>query len=252
MYMIQGADLKENALYLGGLDRRFVLASIGAMMMPVGPVMALEQLTQTYRSSSQGFAFSYPESFVIAFDRTSKNIEDGAVVSVGDFKRFITVTVFASHMPVEGNDFLDVETGYDICIRPIVESDTTMGFRVIREEMKESSGVFDFEYDHSICRGEQIESSGGILRCIVRAIRVPIFLYVYFIHVYVFMQGNFGQDIPVQRKHVIGRAFFPVNASGNKGEVLLTMMASMNADDTSGVAENTKTLTSIVESFIPL
>lgn len=172
--MTQGDILgtAENSSILGMKARRAVLASICALMMPVGQAMALEQLTQTYCSSSQGFAFSYPESFVIAFDRTSKNIEDGAVVSVGDFKRFITVTVFASHMPVEGNGFLDVETGYDVCIRPIVESETTMGFRVIREEIKDSSGLFDFEYDHSICRGEQIESSGGVLRCLVRVIRV--------------------------------------------------------------------------------
>lgn len=168
-------DLKDRGGGFSSIewDRRFVLSSIVAMMIPVGEAMALEPLTQTYRSSSQGFAFSYPESFVIAFDRTSKNIEDGAVISVGDFKRFITVTVFTSHMPVEkGDGILNVETGYDMCIRPIVESETTMGFRVIREEMKESSGVFDFEYDHSICRGEQIESSGGILRCIVRVMTI--------------------------------------------------------------------------------
>lgn len=51
---------------------------------------------------------------------------------------------------------------------------------------------------------------------------------------------------------MIGRAFFPVDASGKKSEVLLTMMASMNADDTNSLIENSKTLTSIVESFTPL
>ena len=67
---------------------------------------------------------------------------------------------------------------------------------------------------------------------------------------YVSIQGNFGQDIPVQKKHVIGRAFFPIDGSRSRGQFLLTMMASMNADD-DALLENTKTLKSIVESFIP-
>lgn len=167
------------------LDRRWLLGSIVAMTMPIGQARALERLTETYRSSAHGFEFSYPESFVIAFDRTGKNIGDGAVVSVGDFKRFITVTVFASPVPAGVDGILDVETGYDICIRPIVESDTTLGFRVIREEMKGASGVFDFEYDHSICRGEQIEGSGGLLRCIVRVLCIHACRHVSDVYSYV-------------------------------------------------------------------
>lgn len=165
------------------------IASALMMMMLVMPVggqaladtapLLPDTLTETYRGGEQhqGFRFSYPDSFVIAFDRTGSKTPKGngevALVSVGDFKKFITVTVFGSRMD-DGEEtptsIVDVDTGYDVCIRPIVESETTMGSRVIREEMKNVSGVgvFDFEYDHSICRGEQIESSGGILRCIVR------------------------------------------------------------------------------------
>lgn len=55
----------------------------------------------------------------------------------------------------------------------------------------------------------------------------------------------------MQKKRVIGRAFFPSHGSSrNTREVLLTMMASMNADD-SALSENIQTLTSIVESFMP-
>lgn len=169
------------------LDRRWLLGCMVAMTMPVGQALAREPLTETYRSSAHGFEFSYPESFVVAFDRTGKNIGDGAVVSVGDFTRFITVTVFASPVPAGVDGILDVETGYDVCIRPIVESETTLGFRVIREEMKGASGVFDFEYDHSICRGEQIEGSGGVLRCIVRVFiySVHVCMYLMDIHMWV-------------------------------------------------------------------
>lgn len=169
------------------LDRRWLLGSMIAMTMPIGQALAREPMTETYRSSAHGFEFSYPESFVIAFDRTGKNIGDGAVVSVGDFKRFITVTVFASPVPPGVDGILDVETGYDICIRPIVESETTLGFRVIREEMKGASGVFDFEYDHSICRGEQIEGSGGMLRCIVRVLCIQACMHVSDVYTYIYV-----------------------------------------------------------------
>lgn len=67
----------------------------------------------------------------------------------------------------------------------------------------------------------------------------------------IFVQGNFGQDIPVQKKRVIGRAFFQPNQGSEASRILLTMMASMNADDP-GLAENIGILTSIVESFVPL
>lgn len=55
----------------------------------------------------------------------------------------------------------------------------------------------------------------------------------------------------MQKKRVIGRAFFQSQESSrNTRAVLLTMMASMNADD-SALSDNIQTLTSIVESFMP-
>lgn len=161
------------------MGRRHIVATmIGSMHVLGQPHQAKASssgsLSKRFRSDEQGFSFSYPESFVVAFDRT-KDIMGGerALVSVGDFRKFITVTVFGSHrVKADQGDMLDVDTGYDMCIRPIVESDTTMGFRVVREEILVNAvtGVrmFDFEYDHAVCRGETIESSGGILRCIVR------------------------------------------------------------------------------------
>lgn len=57
----------------------------------------------------------------------------------------------------------------------------------------------------------------------------------------------------MQKKRVIGRAILqsPQEGFRNTRAVLLTMMASMNADD-SALPENIQTLTSIVESFMPL
>jgi hypothetical protein len=183
------------------------------------------ELTERFESPSQGFTFAYPSNFVVAFDRTQRN-NDGALLSVGNFTKFITVTVFSQQENVDlGNEF-NTNFGYDLCVKPVVESPTTIGFTLLSERMSEDperhEPLYDFEYEHSICRGEKIESAGGILRCI----------------------GNFGQDIPIQKKQVIGRAFL------SRGR-LLTIMASVNVDSRSKLGER-DTLKAIVESFFPI
>ena len=149
--------------------------------------------TSVYSSEKMGFRFSYPSSFVVAFDRTESYAprsiptdEDVALTSVGSYsKSFVTVTVFGKRVRDDvdpggssaGKDFF-----YERVIRPVVDSPTTIGFSLTDES---AAGVgdaahYDFEFEHSVCRGEKIEGKAGALRCI----------------------GNFGQDLPVQSRCV--------------------------------------------------
>ena len=154
--------------------------------------------TSVYSSAKMGFRFEYPSSFVVAFDRTDsyapRNIptdEDVALTSVGSYsKSFVTVTVFGKRVREDtngstaGKDFF-----YERVIRPVVDSPTTIGFSLTRESVAGGDGGdggdwgdahYDFEFEHSVCRGETIEEKAGALRCI----------------------GNFGQDLPVQSRYV--------------------------------------------------
>jgi len=146
-----------------------------------------------YSSEKLGFGFSYPSSFVVAFDRTESYAprsiptgEDVALASVGSYsKSFVTVTVFGKRVRDDtdpsrlssGKDFF-----YERVIRPVVDSPTTIGFSLTNESAAGDGddGHYDFEFEHSVCRGETIEGKAGALRCI----------------------GNFGQDLPVQSRCV--------------------------------------------------
>lgn len=142
-----------------------------------------------YVAQKEGFQFEYPsESFVVAFDRTGGGTKDGALVSVGDFTRYIVVSVFQQQQSQRIPGSLDAESGYALCLDPVIQADSTVGFRVIEalmvqpvgnspaaaaaaadgsyEDGRNRKGVFAFEYQVSICRGDTIlEGKGGALRC---------------------------------------------------------------------------------------
>lgn len=147
-----------------------------------------------YVAQKEGFQFEYPsESFVVAFDRTGGGTKDGALVSVGDFTRYIVVSVFQQQsqgIPASvASKGLDTESGYALCLDPVIQADSTIGFRVIEALMIPFTGNgpdhddgkyssnhyngkqsgFAFEYQVSICRGDTVlEGKGGALRCQVR------------------------------------------------------------------------------------
>ena len=218
---------------LGRSANTILLGAVSAYTLTTGALSASAkesiesqvELTERFESPSQGFTFAYPSNFVVAFDRTQRN-NDGALLSVGNFTKFITVTVFSQQENVDlGNEF-NTNFGYELCVKPVVELPTTIGFSLLGERVSvdpvRHEPLYDFEYEHSICRGEKIEAAGGILRCI----------------------GNFGQDIPIQKRQVIGRAFL------SHGR-LLTIMASVNVDSRTKLGER-GTLKDIVESFFPI
>lgn len=122
-------------------------------------------------TSSEGFSFSYPGTWVVAFDRSGGR-GDGAVTSVGDFTRFLVVGVFRERLQ-EPQTILDDATGKMLCIQPQLEDLSTMRFKQSRSTASEDNSVYDFEYAVEVCRGEIQEGAGGVLRCLVRS----LFLY---------------------------------------------------------------------------
>lgn len=171
-------------------------------------------------SSREGFAFQYPDSWVLAFDRSGGK-KDGAVVVVGDFRQsFLVVSVFRT-VAVEtlsdgGESFLTVEDGRRLVLDTLREDPTTMRFKEISASSTEN-GEFDFQYELQTCVGEIQEGSGGVVRCL----------------------GSSGQEIPAAMRRAIGRAVL-------QGNTLLTMTASAPIEKWMAVEE---TLGRIVSSF---
>lgn len=165
------------------------------------PPPALSQ----FFTSSEGFTFSFPAGWVVAYDRSGGR-GDGAVVAVGDFTRFLVVSVFRTvDVPAEAAAHgLDEATGRRLCLDPLAADDSTMRFREIKSEAGgDGAGGrrYDFEYEIDVCRGEIQEGSGGVLRCL----------------------GGMGQGIPAQRRHHVARAVL----SGGR---LLTINAAAPVD----------------------
>ena len=154
-------------------------------------------LTKTFSSASDGFAFDYPDNWVVAFDRSGRG-GTGAVVSIGDFTRYLVISVFrtAELPPDVRSRGLDVETGRALCLDPQAASESTMRFQQHRSEMA-APGQFSFEYEIESCRGEIQEGARGVMRCL----------------------SGTGQEIPSQKRHHLGAAII-----GRSG--LLTMTAS--------------------------
>ncbi|KAI8101927.1 hypothetical protein M9434_006989 [Picochlorum sp. BPE23] len=190
-----------------------------------------EQGRRTFASTAaqQGFSFSYPASFVIAYDRTQDTSRDGAIISIGNFTNTIhTATVFRQRVRDVGLPQTP-EDAYKLCIQPLIDDASTTGFRLIQDSLfttEDNAIMYEYEYEQSVCRGQEIvEGVGGVLRC----------------------TGTYGQDVPIQTKRILARTLFlPEDQSSNSRRTttvtLLTMQASTNDD----------TMRAIIDSFIPL
>lgn len=127
---------------------------------------------RTFASSGhQGFSFSYPASFVIAYDRTQDTSRDGAIISIGNFSNTIhTATVFRQRVRDVGLPQTP-EDAYKLCIQPLIDDASTTGFRLIQDSLfttKDNVIMYEYEYEQSVCRGQEIvEGVGGVLRCTV-------------------------------------------------------------------------------------
>lgn len=217
--------------------RQLSATALSSLLLPslAGPARAaLAPTTSTFASNAFGFQFSYPSSFVVAFDRTDSYAprsipadEDIALTSVGSYRKaFLTVTVFAKRVgtnvsPAGSKDFF-----YDRVIQPVVDEPTTIGFTLNSEAYGGDAAYdryYDFEFVHSVCRGETIEGKSGALRCI----------------------GDYGQDLPIQSRIVLGRSIV-------RDGVLLTLMGSIRTergDVEGGMAEERQAILDIIGSF---
>jgi hypothetical protein len=132
-----------------------------------------EQGRRTFASTAaqQGFSFSYPASFVIAYDRTQDTSRDGAIISIGNFTNTIhTATVFRQRVRDVGLPQTP-EDAYKLCIQPLIDDASTTGFRLIQDSLfttEDNAIMYEYEYEQSVCRGQEIvEGVGGVLRCTV-------------------------------------------------------------------------------------
>jgi hypothetical protein len=167
-------------------------ATLGGDLLQPGQkaIAAPTTLSQSFESS-EGFQFSYPAGWVVAYDRSGGRMlrRDGAVAAVGDFTKFLVVSVFRTvDIPKDINldNGLTEFAGRSLCIDPLLKEDSTQSLNVLRSE---SSGEgrrrqYDFEYEIEVCRGEIQEQAGGVLRCL----------------------GGLGQEIPTQKRHHLARA----------------------------------------------
>lgn len=147
------------ALASGGIPPSLAASpsSVGASPLP-----------QTF-TSSEGFEFSFPNGWVVAYDRSGGR-GDGAVVAVGDFTRFLVVSVFRTvDVPDQvRKNGLDDASGRTLCLDSLAAAESTMRFKEIRSEAGANrKNQYDFEYEIETCRGEIQEGSGGVLRCLV-------------------------------------------------------------------------------------
>ncbi|KAH7623916.1 hypothetical protein NADE_008730 [Nannochloris sp. 'desiccata'] len=163
-------------------------ATWGGLLQPVQRAIAAPTTLSQSFQSSEGFEFSYPAGWVVAYDRSGGR-SDGAVAAVGDFTKFLVVSVFRTvDVPKDINvdNGLTELVGHSLCIDPLLKEDSTQSFK---ELLSESSGEgrrrqYDFEYEIEVCRGEIQEQAGGVLRCL----------------------GGLGQEIPTQKRHHLARA----------------------------------------------
>jgi hypothetical protein len=195
-------------------------------------------LTETYKSG-EGFAFDYPAGWVTAYDR-SGSTGNGAVITVGDYRSLITVTVFRTETITEEvkRAGLTEETGYSICVEPPQRQDSTVRFELVRSGLAApsdaaapggaaapaaasggSAAAYDFEFFIESCVGEIEEGLGGTLRCL----------------------GPFNNIIPTRRQRQIGRCVlvngkaYSLNASspeerwGQVGPILRAVVGTFRA-----------------------
>jgi PsbP len=206
-YNVNSGELANSALE--AIQRRSLLisiaatAAVGYLLAPAASVavVAPPTLSQTFQSS-EGFEFSYPDGFVVAYDRSGGR-GDGAVAAVGDFTRFLVVSVLRTvDIPKDINleNGLTESVGHSLCIDPLLKDDSTQSFNELRSESNGEGrrSQYDYEYEIEVCRGEIQEGAGGVLRCL----------------------GGLGQEIPTQKRHHLARTV--LNREGH----LLTINAA--------------------------
>ena len=213
-------------------------AASGAAGKPPPAPLPVPALTETFKSG-EGFAFDYPPGWVTAYDR-SGSTGNGAVITVGDYRSLITVTVFRTETITEEvkRAGLTEETGYSICVEPPQRQDSTVRFELVRSGLAApgdaaatdggavpaaasggSVAAYDFEFFIESCVGEIEEGLGGTLRCL----------------------GPFNNIIPTRRQRQIGRCVlvngkaYSLNASspeerwGQVGPILRAVVGTFRA-----------------------
>lgn len=172
---------------------------------PLRAIAVASPLEQKF-SSIEGFQFSFPAGWVVAYDRSGGR-GNGAVAAVGDFSKFLVVTVFRQEIDDGNVEQWDEAVGRKFVLQGPASSQSTLRFTDIKSAMvvKEPS-IYEFEYEIETCMGEIEEGSGGIIRCL----------------------ASFnGQSIPTIKRHILGRSILKYAA--NKS-VLLTIAAAAPLD----------------------
>jgi hypothetical protein len=185
-------------------NRRTILISslLATSFFTLPGLASPSDLARTFESR-EGFSFSYPDSWVVAFDRSGGR-GNGAITAVGDFKQsFLVASVFRTvgiKSLLGENSGLDDTTGRRLVLDPLLNDPSTLRFRELRAQGSSNGEFFDFEYEMEACKGEVQEGKGGFQRCL----------------------SGTGQDIPTPRRHAVGRAVLGPPGS----DVLFTMTAS--------------------------
>lgn len=132
--------------------------------------------------SAEGIAFDYPRDWVVAFDRSTPGPRkaDGAVVVVGNFRTFDTVSVFRTEVPPQDRgEGMSEELGYRLAVEQQQSALSTMRFKMLSSRLVDADGgkqYYDYEYVIETCRGEIIEELGGKIKCLVRG-SCPLYLH---------------------------------------------------------------------------
>jgi hypothetical protein len=175
-------------------------------------------------SSIEGFQFSFPAGWVVAYDRSGGR-GNGAVAAVGDFSKFLVVTVFRQEIDDGNVEQLDEAVGRKFVLEGPASSQSTLRFTDIKSAMVVNEpSIYEFEYEIETCMGEIEEGSGGIIRCL----------------------ASFnGQSIPTIKRHILGRSILKYAESKS---VLLTIAAAAPLDVWSDAAA-AQTMRAIIGSY---
>jgi hypothetical protein len=211
---------RRSLLSLAATTAAAAAATLGGGLLLPAAIAAPPALSQTFQSS-EGFEFSYPSGWIVAYDRSGGR-GDGAVAAVGNFSQYLLVSVFRTvDIPkdVKLDNGLTESVGRALCIEPLLKDDTTQSFKELKSESNGEGRrrYYDFEYEIEICKGEIQEGAGGVLRC----------------------YGGLGQEIPTQKRHHLARAVL-------SGGHLLTINAAAPVDKWAEVED---VMREIVDSY---
>lgn len=173
-------DQRASAADAAQVDRRSLLAAAAAgMLMTVQGTMprpaAAEEAVAAGPAVKElqgkaGFRFSYPDGWVVGFNRGDQS---GALALVGDFKSFDTASVLKADLPrlmlpPETAEKGDVKALASALIAEARSTGSTMSFELVNEgtERRGGGNYIVFEYVLSICNGEIEEGLEGKRRCL--------------------------------------------------------------------------------------